>query len=253
MAGILVSSSACQSVARRPSSGAAWWEEIAGSESTAHDSLASRDYTSTGTDSGATDSLLRSTPPQPALALSPPEGVSPAHPDSIPLLAPVSPEELRALQEDYDERTQQERERVKRVNEYVYWCIEHGMWDEAQIHLEQAVQIDSLSASLHNNLGIINERLGKRSQAESSYRLASRLNPDKKEYRTNLRRLRSLLEQRDALDDSVVVTRTQSALKARSEDESPTARDSLTGGKATPMQEKSPGKSQIQNDNAGKV
>ena len=88
-------------------------------------------------------------------------------------------------------RTGDARESIKKVNEYVLWCIRQGMWGEAQHHLEQTVRTDSLSASLHNNLGIVYERLGERQKAAAAYNRASQLNGDNEVYRLNLQ----LLEQ----------------------------------------------------------
>lgn len=88
-------------------------------------------------------------------------------------------------------RTGGERDGIRKVNEYVLWCIRQGMWSEAQHHLERTLQTDSLAASLHNNLGIIYEQLGERENAAASYARASELNVDNEVYKMNLR----LLEQ----------------------------------------------------------
>ena len=60
--------------------------------------------------------------------------------------------------------------------------------------MEQAVVLDSLSASLHNNLGIVYERLGEREKARAEYELAARLAPDKRLYQANLGHLRRAAE-----------------------------------------------------------
>lgn len=83
------------------------------------------------------------------------------------------------------------RDGIKRVNEYVLWCIRQGMWGEAQHHLEQSLQTDSTAASIHNNLGIVYERMGERAKAAAAYARASRLGTDNEVYRMNLQ----LLEQ----------------------------------------------------------
>ncbi len=101
---------------------------------------------------------------------------------------------LAARRTAYAARTDAERDRVRRVNEYAIWCVERGMWDEARIHLEQAARRDSLAASLHNNLGIIYERLGQRDDARIRYQTAADLNPGRPLYRANLKRLRAALE-----------------------------------------------------------
>ena len=65
------------------------------------------------------------------------------------------------------------------------------MWGEAQHHLEQSLQTDSTAASIHNNLGIVYERMGERAKAAAAYARASRLGTDNEVYRMNLQ----LLEQ----------------------------------------------------------
>ena len=126
------------------------------------------------------------------------DAVEPAGPQARPIHDTVavglSPEALAVLREAYAARTDAERDRVRSVNEYAIWCVENGMWDEARIHLEQAVQRDSLSASLNNNLGIIYERMGQRDEARIHYQKAADLNPRRRLYEANLRRLRSALE-----------------------------------------------------------
>jgi tetratricopeptide (TPR) repeat protein len=87
-------------------------------------------------------------------------------------------------------RTGGERDGIKKVNEYVLWCIKQGMWSEAQHHLEQSLQKDSLAASVHNNLGIIYERLGERENAAAAYARASALDDDNEVYKMNLQLLR---------------------------------------------------------------
>lgn len=118
----------------------------------------------------------------------------------------ITPEQWAARREAYNRRSDDDRRRVRQVNEYAYWCLEQGLWDEARIHLQQAVERDSLSASLHNNLGIIHERLGQHDRARQHYRMAAELNPSRDLYGVNLQRLRASLEQprpahRDSLDD----------------------------------------------------
>ena len=92
----------------------------------------------------------------------------------------------------YNSRSRSERERVHRVNEYALWCLDREMWDEARIHLEQALHTDSLAASLHNNLGIVYERLGRRKEAVTKYQMAAALNPGRPLYESNLKRLRTV-------------------------------------------------------------
>lgn len=76
---------------------------------------------------------------------------------------------------------------ARQVNEYAYWCIGKGLWQEARLHLEQAVQHDSLSASYHNNLAIIYEHLGLEEQAAAAYTRAQALRPEQEAYQANTR------------------------------------------------------------------
>ena len=106
----------------------------------------------------------------------------------------LSPEALAALQQAYGTRTTAQRERVRQVNDYARWCLDRSMWEEARIHLEQALAADSLAASLHNNLAIVYERMGRRDDARSHYQLAASLNPRRPLYEANLKRLRNAAE-----------------------------------------------------------
>ena len=115
----------------------------------------------------------------------------------------VSPEVLAARRGANEARDRDQRERAKRVNEYAYWCVKKGLWDEARIHLEQAVVLDSMSASLHNNLGILYEREGARGKALGEYEMATHLQPGKRLYKINLRRLQSALERPFVRPDSL--------------------------------------------------
>jgi hypothetical protein len=84
-------------------------------------------------------------------------------------------------------RNRQQQKIIKQVNEYAFWCIENDMWTEARLHLEQGLQQDSLSASIHNNLGIVYERLGLREKAATAYGKAQALNQGKKAYQINFK------------------------------------------------------------------
>ena len=94
----------------------------------------------------------------------------------------------------HEDRGLSREESTRRVNEYAYWCIEQGMWDEARHHLERAAGEDSLAASLFNNLGVIYERLGETEQAETAYARAAALVPNQGAYQANLSRLRERAE-----------------------------------------------------------
>ena len=87
---------------------------------------------------------------------------------------------------NHPQRQDQQRRNIEEVNRYALWCIENAMWNEAQSHLERALGQDSLSASLHNNLGIVYERLGMTDKARDFYHRARALNPSKKAYMANL-------------------------------------------------------------------
>ena len=102
---------------------------------------------------------------------------------------------------EHFKRSRKHRQEVRQINEYAFWCLEKGLWNEARSHLEQAVERDSLAASLHNNLGIIYERLGLEEKAMAAYGKAWNLSPREKAYRDNL----ELFERRQqAMPDSAV-------------------------------------------------
>jgi len=86
-------------------------------------------------------------------------------------------------------RDDDHRKNVRQVNEYAFWCIRNSMWEEARLHLERALDQDSLAASLHNNLGVVYEKLGERDKAEEAYERARSLVPVKELYGANLLRL----------------------------------------------------------------
>ena len=89
---------------------------------------------------------------------------------------------------------------TRQVNKYALWCIEKGLWQEARLNLEQAVQADSQIASFHNNLGIVYEHLGLEEQAIAAYHRAQALLPEKDAYQANIRRFEN--RQRVAHPDS---------------------------------------------------
>ena len=111
-------------------------------------------------------------------------GQAATEPDSGNSPPADSPE--RASRTHRSERDSRQRQTVREVNEYAFWCIENGMWNEAMIHLEQGLREDSLAASIHNNLGVVYERLGRRDQAAAAYGKARSLDQAKKAYRINL-------------------------------------------------------------------
>jgi tetratricopeptide (TPR) repeat protein len=107
------------------------------------------------------------------------------HPDVVEL----SDAQRRQMRDSAARRSGEERDRVEQVNAYALWCVESERWAEARTHLEQAVARDSLASSLHNNLGILYERLGEPVKARAAYERALVLQPGKGAYQSNLRRL----------------------------------------------------------------
>ena len=105
---------------------------------------------------------------------------------------------------DRPKRSRQQLQNIEQVNKYALWCIENAMWNEAQSHMERALAQDSLSASLHNNLGVIYERLGMTDKAAQFYERARALNPAREAYVANLRHLQQYqqasLDSTDSLD-----------------------------------------------------
>ena len=89
-------------------------------------------------------------------------------------------------------RTKGKQGSVKQINEYAFWCVENRLWKEARTHLEHAIEQDSASASLFNNIGIVYEHFGEEEEALEAYRRAYKLNPKQRRYRGNI----DLLERR---------------------------------------------------------
>lgn len=104
---------------------------------------------------------------------------------------------------DRPERSRQQLQNIEQVNKYALWCIENSMWNEAQSHLERALAQDSLSASLHNNLGVIYERLGMADKAAEFYGRARSLNPAREAYAVNLRHLQQYQQADSVSTDSL--------------------------------------------------
>ena len=108
---------------------------------------------------------------------------------SEPSVKPVPQQETQPVK--VVERSKKQRRSIQQVNEYALWCIENEMWNEARTHMERALQEDSLSASLHNNLAIVYERLGKADRASDFYQRALDLDSAEDAYRSNLSNLRN--------------------------------------------------------------
>lgn len=128
-------------------------------------------------------------------------GDSPDASGSGPVIEGPAPVAPRAEKVRHTRRSGSSRQEVRQVNEYAFWCLEKGLWNEARLHLEQAVERDSLAASLHNNLGIIYERMGLEEKALAAYGKAWDLSPRKKAYRDNLEKLK---RRQRAIPDSAV-------------------------------------------------
>ena len=108
---------------------------------------------------------------------------------SEPSIEPVTQQDPKPVK--VIERSKKQRRSIQQVNGYALWCIENEMWNEARTHMERALQEDSLSASLHNNLAIVYEHLGKADRAGDFYQRALDLNPAEEAYRSNLSNLRN--------------------------------------------------------------
>ena len=125
---------------------------------------------------------------------------------------------------DRPERSRQQLQNIEQVNEYALWCIENAMWNEAQSHLERALAQDSLSASLHNNLGVIYERLGMADKAAEFYGRARSLNPAQEAYAANLRHLQQYQQADSVSTDSLDIFKLDNGQPRRTQrpDHSPT-------------------------------
>lgn len=128
-------------------------------------------------------------------------GDSPDASGSGPVIEGPAPVAPRAEKVRHTRRSRSRGQEIRQVNEYAFWCLEKGLWNEARLHLEQAVERDSLAASLHNNLGIIYERMGHEEKALAAYGKAWDLSPRKKAYRDNLEKLK---RRQRAIPDSAV-------------------------------------------------
>ena len=204
-AACLVWSGCFQAVKRRPETGNPWWENpgnLPEGEIVQGDTAGGADASPADGDEVSPADSLAVNPanpepffaagmdaPAPAAEGSPSRGLRPGATRGAEIPAGRDPELNRMLQSLHSARTRSQKENVERVNEYALWCIENGMWKEARLHLEKAMDVDSVSASLSNNLGVVYERLGEREKAELAYQRARALNPRREAYRINLRRL----------------------------------------------------------------
>lgn len=228
---LALAAAACTQVARQPRQSAVPWWEAEGNPPGAEGVQQDTSAQAVAEAEEGVSALEAAAPPDsiaaagekahPPAAVEGPDSLAAAAPDPRPAPAGTAPppevesrpperpapsrEVVQAQRRAYESRTGEDRERVERVNEYALWCIERGLWEEARIHLEQAVAVDSLSASLHNNLGILYERLGEREKARAAYEFAARLAPAKRLYQANLSYLRRAAEARGVPADSVYI------------------------------------------------
>ena len=217
---LALAGAACTQVARPPRQSAVPWWEAGGNPPGAEEVQQDTSARAVAEGHEPPDSLAaageEAHPPEAAESLDSPTAAVPAArqapagpaPPEVEAARPPerpapSPEVVKAQRRAYESRTREDRERVERVNAYALWCIERGLWVEARIHLEQAIAVDSLSASLHNNLGILYERLGEREKAREEYEFAARLAPGKRLYQANLSHLRRAAEAGVVPADSV--------------------------------------------------
>ncbi len=146
---------------------------------------------------GCLETIRRPAPDRPAAAQG---AARPAAGATLPAQHPAAPPPQPAA------RKRAATPGAKQVNEYAYWCIGKGLWQEARLHLEQAVQHDSLTASYHNNLAIIYEHLGLEEQAAAAYHQAQTLQPEQEAYQANIRHFGD--RQRAAHPDSTALLQT---------------------------------------------
>ncbi len=128
---------------------------------------------------------------------------------------------------DRPKRSRQQLRDIEQVNKYALWCIENAMWNEAQSHMERALAQDSLSASLHNNLGVIYERLGMADKAAEFYGRARALNPAQEAYAANLRHLQQYRQADSDSTDSLDIFKSDNRERPRTRrpDHSPTSKE----------------------------
>jgi hypothetical protein len=119
-------------------------------------------------------------------------------PSLVETLIGAAPDDAAAARAD---RQPADPRRVRReINEYAWWCVDQGLWNEARAHLERAVVADSLAASLHNNLAVVYEHFGLHEQAALHYQRAAELNPRSRVCTANYERLQ---QQRQASTDTL--------------------------------------------------
>jgi len=138
--------------------------------------------------------------PSPVTQQSQPDSVITHHQEAIAIEMPPSPHPSSSSPKSTIGRPPDE------VNSYALWCIQHGMWKEAKTHIEKAAAIDSTTASLWNNLGLIYEYLNLDEKAQVAYRRATALNPDNGTYRENYRRFKRSISTERKMRDEIMTT-----------------------------------------------
>ena len=146
--------------------------------------------------------MIRRPPPD---QTAPPWSATPQHVWRDTTAAPPAPRPAKRPLTPAPGKKQRLAE-AEQVNKYALWCIEKGLWQEARLHLEQAVQADSQVASFHNNLGIVYEHFGLEEQAAAAYRCAQTLLPEENAYQANIRYFEK--RQRAAQPDSTIPPQT---------------------------------------------
>ena len=109
----------------------------------------------------------------------------------IPPQQKLIKQETASTKTDHSNLSAKKDSKIEEINSYALWCIENNMWREAQSHIKRGLEIDSLSASLHNNMAIIYEQVGRIDSATWHYKHALSINPDNKTYKSNFQRMKS--------------------------------------------------------------
>jgi len=109
----------------------------------------------------------------------------------IPPQQKLTKQEKASIKTDHSNLSTKKDNQIGGINSYALWCIENNMWREARSHIERGFEIDSLSASLHNNMAIIYEQTGRIDSATWHYKRALSINIDDKAYKSNFQRMKS--------------------------------------------------------------
>jgi len=82
--------------------------------------------------------------------------------------------------------------RADELNKYGIKCIKVGLWREAELRFQQALELDSQMAIYHNNLGVALEAQGRTDEALAEYESALKLDPTNQEIYENLTRFKNV-------------------------------------------------------------